>query len=89
MEKIHLVTVIFKGKNLKDRKIILFINFIFARIFFLIASSQIFENYAILINHGPFFQGEDSLKLDLFQFLEINSLWLKALKTNFPKQNFY
>ena len=48
---------------------------IFDRIFFLIASSQIFKNDAILINHGSFFQGEDSLQLDYFQFLEMNQLF--------------
>ena len=46
--------IIFQEKNLKHRKIILLINFYFARTFFLIASSQIFKNNAILINHGYF-----------------------------------
>ena len=34
--------------------------FIFAQNFFRIASNQIFKNYVILINHGPYFQGKDS-----------------------------
>ena len=33
----------------------LLINIIFAQTYFLIASSQIFKNDAILINHGSFF----------------------------------
>ena len=41
--------IIFYEKNLKHKKIILLINFIFAQTYFLIASSQIFENDAILI----------------------------------------
>ena len=32
----------------------------FEKCFFHIASYQIFKNGAILINHGPFFQGKDS-----------------------------
>ena len=36
-------------------------NFINKFYFFLIAISQICKNYAILINHGRFFQKEDSL----------------------------
>ena len=44
--------IIFQEKNLKDQKIILLINFIFAQTFFLIALYQIFENDVILINHG-------------------------------------
>ena len=42
-------------KNLKPKKLILLINFIFAQTYFLVASSQIFKNDAILINHGSFF----------------------------------
>ena len=37
----------FNEKNLKYRKVILLINFIFAPTFFLIASYQILKNYAI------------------------------------------
>ena len=40
-----------KEKNLKYRKIILLINFIFAPTFLLIASWQTLKNYAILINY--------------------------------------
>ena len=53
--------IIFHKKNLKYKKIILLINFIFAQTYFLIASSQIFENDAIFINHGSFFYEKDSL----------------------------
>ena len=38
----------------------------------LIASDQIFQNYAILINHWSFFQGKDFLQLDRFQFFNLN-----------------
>ena len=47
-------------------------NFILAQIYFLIASSQIFKNDAILINHGSFFKEKDSLQLDRLQFLKLN-----------------
>ena len=53
-------------KNLKHRKIILLINFIFDPTFYLIASYQIFKNYAILINHESFFQREDFPQLHRF-----------------------
>ena len=46
--------IIFHEKNLKHKKIILLINFIFAQTYFLIASSQILKNDAILINYGSF-----------------------------------
>ena len=49
-------------------------NFIFAQTYFLMASSQIFKNGAILINHVSFFQGKDSLQRDRFQFLKMNQL---------------
>ena len=42
--------------------------------FFLIASYQIFKNYAILINYESLFQGKDSLQLDRIQFLKMNQL---------------
>ena len=58
----------FQEKNLNRRKIIFLINFIFDQTFCLIASNQIFKNYAILIKYGSFFQGKDSLQLDRFQF---------------------
>ena len=50
----------------------LLINFIFAQTYFLIASSQIFKNDAILINHSSFFQEKDSLQFDRFLFLKLN-----------------
>ena len=83
-------SVIFHKKNLNHKKIILLKNFIFAQTYFLIASSQIFKNHAILINHRSFFWGKYSLQLDRFQFLKINSLMtVKPLKLNFPKQNLF
>ena len=63
---------------------ILLINFIFAQTYFLIASSQIFKNDAILINLGSF--EKDSLQLDRFQFLKMNSLMAEIIKNNFYKQ---
>ena len=77
-----------KEKNLKHKKIILLINFIFAETFFLIASSQIFKNYAILINQGSFFQGKDSLQFDHFQFLKINSLMAETIRKKFSETKF-
>ena len=59
---------------MKYRKIILLINFIFAQTYFLIASSQILKNYAILINHGSFFLEKDSLQHDCFLFFKLNQL---------------
>ena len=47
-------------------------NFIFAQTYFLIASSQILKNDAILMNHGSFFSKKDSLQLDRFLFLKLN-----------------
>ena len=51
--------IIFLKKNLKNRKIISLINFIFDPTFFHIASYQFLKNYAILINHESFFQRKD------------------------------
>ena len=59
---------------MKHRKIILLIHFIFARTFFLIASSQIFENDAVLMNNGSFLQGKDSLEHGRFQFSKMYQL---------------
>ena len=64
----------FHEKNLKYRKIILIINFIFDPTFFLIASYQILKNYAILINYKSLFQEKDSLQLNHFQFSKMNKL---------------
>ena len=47
--------IIFHEKNLKHKKIILLINYIFAQTYFLIALRQIFKNDPILVNHGSFF----------------------------------
>ena len=74
---------------INNRKIILLINFIFGPTFFLIASYQILKNYAILINSKSLFQEKDSLQLNRFWFLKMNSLTAKPLKKHFPKRNFY
>ena len=58
--------IIFHEKNLKHKKIMLLINFIFDPTFFLIASYQILKNYAILINHESFFHRKDFLQLYSF-----------------------
>ena len=58
--------IILREKNLKHRKIILLINFIFDPTFFLIASYQISKNYSILINHESFFQRKDFSQLHSF-----------------------
>ena len=63
-------------------------NFIFTRIFFLIASYQILKNDVILINHGLFFQKKDSLQLNCFQFLEINTLIAETIKNQFSQTKF-
>ena len=77
---------IYDFKNKKQ--IILLINFIFAQIYFLIASSQIFKNHAILTNHGSFFWEKDSLQLDRFQFSKMNSLMTEIIKKQFFKTKF-
>ena len=58
--------IILHEKNLKHRKIILLINFIFYPILFLIAFRQILKNYAILMNHESFFQRKDFPQLYRF-----------------------
>ena len=73
---------------MKHKKIILLINFIYAQTYFLVASSKIFKNDAILINHGSFFWGKDSLQLDHFQFLKMNSLMAEIIKNQFFKTKF-
>ena len=62
----------FHEKNLKYRKIILLIDFIFASTFLLIAFNQILKNYAILINYKSLFQEKDSLQLYHFQLSKMN-----------------
>ena len=64
----------FHEKNLKYRKIILLINFIFAPTFFLIASYQILKNDAILISYKLLFQEKDSLEHNHFQFSKMDKL---------------
>ena len=39
-----------------------------------------FRNDAILINHGSFIKEKDSLQLDRFQFLKMNSLIAEIIK---------
>ena len=80
----------FYEKNLKYRKIILLINFIFAPTFFLIAY-QILKNYAILINHELFFQEKVSLQLIHFQFSKMNKLSkiLEFVYKNFVLENVF
>ena len=63
-------------------------NFYFCRTFFLIASYQILQNDAILINHESFFQEKESSQLYRFQFLEINSLMAETIKNQFSKTKF-
>ena len=60
----------------------------FCRTFFLVASYQILQNYAILINYESFFQEKDSLQLNRSQFLEINSLMAETIKKTFSKTKF-
>ena len=59
--------IVFYGINLKCKKITHLPNF-------LIASSQIFKNDVILINHGSFFQEKDSLQFERCQFFKKNKL---------------
>ena len=55
-------------KNLKHRKIILLINFIFDPTFFVIATYKILKNYAILINHESFFREKISHNFTVSDF---------------------
>ena len=55
---------------------------------FRMTSYQILKNGAILINHGSFFQGKDSLHLDSFQFMKINSLMTETIEKQFFKTKF-
>ena len=41
------------------------------------------------MNYGSFIQGKNSLQLDRFQFLKINSSMTETIKNNFRKQNLY
>ena len=80
--------IILHEKNLKHRKIILFINLTFDTTYFLIASCQILKNYAILINHESFFQRKDFPQLHRFWFSTINSLMAVNIKKTFSKTKF-
>ena len=64
------------------------INFIFAQTYFLIALRQILKNDAILVNYGLFFKEKDSLQLDRFRFLKMNSLMAEIRKKPFFKTKF-
>ena len=66
-----------------------FNKFHFCRTFFLIASYQILQNNAILINHESFFHEKESSQLYRSQFSEINSLIAETIKNQFSKKNFY
>ena len=63
-------------------------HFYFCRTFFLIASYQILQNDAILINHEYFFQGKESSQFHRSQFLGKNSLMAKTIKNEFSKTKF-
>ena len=81
--------IILHEKNLKHRKIILLINFIFDPTFFHIAFYEILKNYVILINHESFFQKKDFPQLHRFWFLKINSLMDETIKKKtFSKKKF-
>ena len=59
--------------------------FYFCRTFFLIASYQILQNDAILINHESFFQKKESSQLYRFQFFEIKFLMSETIKNQFSE----
>ena len=61
-------------------------NLIFNYTFFHIAFYKNFKNGAILMNHGSFFQGEDSLQLARYKFLKINSSMAKTIKKMFQNK---
>ena len=60
-------------------------NFQVCRTFFLIASYQISQNDAILINYESFFKEKESSLLYRSQFLEINFLMAETIKNQFSK----
>ena len=62
--------------------------FYVCRTFFLLASYQILQNDAILINHKSFFQEKESSQLYRFQLLEINSLMAETIENQFSKTKF-
>ena len=61
---------------------------LFFRTFFLVASYQILQNDAILLNHESFFQQKEFLQLYRSQFLEINSLMSESVKNQFFETKF-
>ena len=63
-------------------------NFYFCRTFFLIASCQILQNDAILINRELFFQEKASSQFYRSQFLQINSSMAETIKNQFSKTKF-
>ena len=65
-----------------SRKNNVFKKFYFSRTFVHIASYQILENDAILINHESFCQKKESAQLYPLQILEINSLVTETIKNN-------
>ena len=65
-----------------------FNKFYFCRTFFLIASFQILQNNAILINHDSFFQEKESPQLYSSQFSEMNCLMAETIKNQFSKTKF-
>ena len=65
-----------------------FNKFYFSRTFLLIASYQILQNNAILINHKSFVQEKEFSQLYHSQFSEINSLMAKTIKNQFSKTKF-
>ena len=68
--------------KLKLRKVILLINFISYRTFFLVASSQFFNNDTILINHGSFFRGKIQRNWFIFKNWKRSSY-----RKSFPRKN--
>ena len=66
--------IILCKNHLKHRKVMYLTNFTFNYTFFYIAFYQIFKNRAILINHGSFFQGKETLQLYRLKFLKMNQL---------------
>ena len=90
----RIISILLKSESVKldyfpkkkfETKINLLINFIFARIYILIASSRNLKNDAILTNHESFFWEKDFLQLDRFRFLKINQLL--SIYKNFVLEN--
>ena len=65
-----------------------FDKFYFCRTFFPIASYQILQNDAMLINHKSFFQEKQYSQLYRSQFSEINSLMVEIIKNQFSITKF-